>query len=266
MTALHHALRLAEAGIPVFPCNADKRPVTVRGFHDASTNAAEVREMFGRPGAVLVAIPTGSASGIVVLDGDRKATADGMATLRRWSQEGRLPKTRVHMTRRGGVHLLFRHDPAHPLKSSQSKLAPAVDTRGEGGYAIWWPAAGGTVLRGVTLNALPMAPAWVAEALAEPPGGRGPMPRNDMCAGYNAPTEARLAAMVRLAAMAPEGQRNSVLYWASRRCAEMVTEGVLAPAPAEAVLVAAGRHAGLSEREATATTRSGLNAGGGNGR
>ena len=83
MNAFQHALRLADAGIPVF---ADKRPVTARGFHDASTDPAALRAMFGWPGAVLAAIPTGAVSGIVVLDGDRTANADGVAMLRRWMQ------------------------------------------------------------------------------------------------------------------------------------------------------------------------------------
>jgi hypothetical protein len=261
MSALHHALRLAEAGIPVFACNADKRPVTARGFHDASADTDAVREMFGKPGAVLVAIPTGAASGVVVLDGDRKAAADGVATLRRWTQTGRLPKTRVHTTRRGGVHLLFRHDPAHPLKCGVSKLAPAVDTRGCGGYAIWWPAAGGAVLHEMPLARLPGLPGWVADAVA-PVTLRRELPALDPLAG----AEARLAAVVRKVATAAEGERNSLLFWGACRCAEMVAAGALDAGTASAVLATAARHIGLSEREAGATIRSGLGGGSSHGR
>ena len=264
---LASALALAAAGIPVFPCNAEKRPVTRRGFHAATTEAATLHRMFTTPGAVLIGVPTGAASGIVVIDGDVKPEANGRETLRRWTLAGRLPRTRAHETRRGGVHLLFRATPHHPLRCSQSRLAPAVDTRGDGGYFIWWPEAGGRVLHDMALDALPALPAWVAEAMAPPPAPPCPVPHNLACAGFNAPAEARLAALVRLAATAPEGQRNGRLYWSARRCAEMVAEGSLAPASAEAVLIAAGCHAGLTAREATATARSGLTAGGdGNGR
>lgn len=262
MTALHHALRLAEAGIPVFACNADKRPVTARGFHDASTDAAEVREMFGKQGAVLVAIPTGVTSGIVVLDGDRKAAADGVATLRHWTQAGRLPRTRVHMTQRGGVHLLYRHDPVHPLKCSVSKLAPAVDTRGCGGYAVWWPAAGGAVQHEMPLARLPALPGWVADAVAPDNTPRRSLAVLDPLAG----AEARLVAVVRKVATAVEGERNSLLFWGACRCAEMVSTGALDVGTASAVLTSAARHIGLSEHEAEATIRSGLAGGSTHGR
>jgi hypothetical protein len=262
MSALHHALRLADAGIPVFACNADKRPVTARGFHDASADTAEVREMFGKPGAVLVAIPTGAASGVVVLDGDQKAAADGVATLRHWTQSGRLPKTRVHTTRRGGVHLLFRHDPAHPLRCSVSKLALAVDTRGCGGYAVWWPAAGGAVLHEMPLARLPGLPGWVADEVAPDDTPRRSLAALDSLAG----AEARLTAVMRKVATAMEGERNSLLYWGACRCAEMVAAGALDAGTALAELMRAAVHLGLSEREAEATIRSGLGGGSADGR
>jgi hypothetical protein len=265
MTALHHALRLAEAGIPVFACAADKRPVTQHGFRDATTDLAKLRAMFTAPGAVLVAVPTGESSGVVVLDGDVTAEADGRATLRQWTVEGRLPWTRVHETRRGGVHLLFRRDPARPIRCSQGKLAPLVDVRGVGGYVVWWPGSGGVVLSGVPIGDLPELPAWVSDALAparEPAAEAPQRPRS----GHPDATEKRLEAVIKAAAQASEGSRNSLLFWASKRCAEMVAEGSLAAEAAKAALVEAGKHAGLSEREAKATVVSGLGDGGTHGR
>jgi hypothetical protein len=75
-------------------------------------------------------------SGLFVTDIDsgRHASAG------EWHQQN-LPRlqTRVHRTESGGLHLLFHHHPG--LRNSQSRLAHGVDTRGEGGYVIWWPAA-----------------------------------------------------------------------------------------------------------------------------
>jgi bifunctional DNA primase/polymerase-like protein len=38
------ALELAERGIQVFPCRADKRPACEHGFKDASTDPALIQE------------------------------------------------------------------------------------------------------------------------------------------------------------------------------------------------------------------------------
>ncbi len=38
------AFDLAQRGLPVFPCRADKRPITENGFHDATTDAETIRQ------------------------------------------------------------------------------------------------------------------------------------------------------------------------------------------------------------------------------
>jgi hypothetical protein len=77
-------------------------------------------------------MPTGEPSGISVLDVD----ADGLA----WFDAEQLPLTRMHQTRSGGLHLLFRH--AEGLRNSASAIAPGVDVRAEGGFVVWWPREG----------------------------------------------------------------------------------------------------------------------------
>ena len=71
-------------------------------------------------------------------------------------------QTRSHKTRSGGLHLLFRTDGS--VRNSAGLIAPGVDVRGEGGYAIWWPAHGLPVLDFVPLRALPYWPGWLVPA------------------------------------------------------------------------------------------------------
>jgi hypothetical protein len=114
------------AGLPIFPCNLTKEPLSVHGFKSARRGA----KWQGWP---LVGFPTGAASGIDVLDIDPTGV--------KWfgANFDALPQTRAHETQRG-LHLLFKHAPG--LRCSTSKVADGVDVRADGGYAIWWPATG----------------------------------------------------------------------------------------------------------------------------
>jgi hypothetical protein len=77
-------------------------------------------------------MPTGEPSGIAVLDIDVKGLA--------WFDARHLPLTRMHQTRSGGLHLLFRH--AEGLRNSASAIAPGIDVRASGGMVIYWPREG----------------------------------------------------------------------------------------------------------------------------
>jgi hypothetical protein len=72
------------------------------------------------------------------------------------------------------------------------------------------------------------------------------------------PDDQQLAALVRFTATAPEQQRNNRLFWAACRMAWMVNSKYLSESEAERLLVAAAKHAGLTESEACKTARSGL--------
>ena len=99
-------------------------------------------------------MPCGAASGIDILDIDPKH--DGLAW---WEKhQASVPTTRVHRTRSGGLHVLFRAYPS--VRNSQSIIARGVDTRGVGGYMIYWPAHGCEVI-----SAAPIVPwpAWLLE-------------------------------------------------------------------------------------------------------
>jgi hypothetical protein len=136
MTApLSAALDLAARGFAVFPCLPSKAPATPHGHLDARNDPAAVRELWRRWPAPLIGMPTGNRNGFDVLDVDPRHGGDAWHDAHR----DRLPPTRVHETRSGGLHILFRHHEG--VRNSAGKVAPGIDVRGEGGFIIWWPAA-----------------------------------------------------------------------------------------------------------------------------
>src|SRR5262249_15485717 len=150
----------------------------------------------------------------------------------------RLPQTRCHRTRSGGLHLLFRHTAG--MRCTTGKITPGIDTRGDGGYIIWWPAAGLPVL-----NDTSPAP-WPAGLLAQLQA-----PPEISCKQRTVfmPDERALGGLVRVVAGAPEGQRNNLAFWAACRAGEMARSGFIGLETAAAVIAAAAMRAGLSQRE-----------------
>ena len=131
------------ANLPIFPCALDKKPLVDGGFKSARRGA-------NTKGWPLVGFATGAVSGIDVLDVD--PTGDDWYGQKLWA----LPQTRAHQTQRG-LHLLFKHAPG--LRCSTSRIAPGVDVKADGGYAIFWPR------QGLAVKDLPLAewPGWLLE-------------------------------------------------------------------------------------------------------
>lgn len=243
---LAEALALAERGLLVFPCSDSKRPTCPHGFHDASSDPATVRALWrARPGA-LIGVPTGAVTGIFVLDIDSAKHESAEEWFERHAPS--LPETRSHRTRSGGLHLLFKHRGG--LRNSQAKLALGVDTRGDGGSAIWWPAV---IEHGHHRAPLADIPDWLAEALTPPPPEARPVverPRTPAAA------RAKIEGIVGTVAAAREGQRNGLAYWGACRLAELVRQAVVSHGDAIALAVEAARQAGLPLKEAERTVAS----------
>jgi hypothetical protein len=248
--ALSAALELAAAGVAVFPCLADKRPATPHGFKDATGDPDKLRALRSQYPGALVGVPTGAVSGLDALDLDVKhaeATAWWRQHCRRFQQ------TRIHQTRSGGLHLLFKHDDT--MRCSAGKIAVGVDTRASGGYVIWWPAAGLPVIS----HAPPAPwPGWILTTFR-------PRPQPQSASIVRVPDERFLVKLVQMVAGATEGERNSLTFWAACRAGEMVAEGLLSADTAVAVIAEAATRCGLLRAEAEKTARSGVSAGGGRG-
>ena len=130
------ALALAESGFHVFPCRPrDKRPATANGLKDATTDPDVIQAWWRQQPDNNIAIATGAASGIFVVDIDG---LDAEAALRRLEVEhGALPATVEAITARGR-HVYFK-SPREPVRNSAGKIGTHIDVRGDGGYVICPP-------------------------------------------------------------------------------------------------------------------------------
>ena len=138
------ALRYARRGWRVFPCQwrgaRRKQPLTKRGFYDASSDPAQIREWWERSPHALIGSPTGRLTGFVVLDVDSKrAGATGFDTLAELGF-AMLPETPMAHTASGGLHLYFEPPDRIEIRNTAGAygagIGPQLDWRGEGGSII----------------------------------------------------------------------------------------------------------------------------------
>jgi hypothetical protein len=270
LTAEAAARRYMSLGWPVFVLGRSKRPVanchpchtagrdhdkaaceclTCHGFYAATTDPARLAAMLRKVPGGLLAIRTGRASGLCVVDIDPRNGGQLDRTL--------MTPTATVATGGGGWHLYYRH-PGGPTVPALPGRA-GVDIKGDGGYVAAPPSVhpgtgrryrwvGGRgvaemppALRAALTPPDPPAPAAPAVALHGPVRPRG-------AGGISSPP-ALLAALLRAVQNAPEGRRRATLYGAARGAARMVAAGALTEADARAALTAAGTAASQTPRE-----------------
>lgn len=129
-------------------CSAGKHPLTTHGVNDATADVDRITAIWQAHPRANIAIATGAASGVVVLDIDpRNGGNDTLDTLE--DQFGRLPETTASDTGGGGRHLFFRcpvRDDGTPVPL-RAKLGPGVELQRDGQYLVAVPsghATGGT--------------------------------------------------------------------------------------------------------------------------
>lgn len=133
-----YALAYAKMGMAVFPLiPKNKKPVTANGFHDATTDPAQIEKWWGANPNYNIGIATGQMSGglvVIDLDIDDEKGKYGNETLREWEADhGQLPDTCRTITGRGGYHLLYRVNREVSCSINEDM---AVDIRGDGGYFV----------------------------------------------------------------------------------------------------------------------------------
>jgi hypothetical protein len=235
------ALQLAAKGQPVFPCGENKAPLTLHGFKDSTIDPDTIRAWWTQRPDALIGAPTGIK--FVVLDADLQ-----YAEAQQWYGGANLPLTRKHVTRSGGRHLLFQ--PCEKFKCSAGKVWPHIDTRGTGGYVIWWP---GEQLEVLHADALAPVPEWILARLRVEPASTPPSRREPLSSQQ---AERKIDGIVRTIVHAREGQRNQIAFWGACRLAEMVGQTALSQTDAISIAVEAARRAGLPHHEAMRTARS----------
>jgi hypothetical protein len=158
MTSLLEAAKAyAARGWAVFPLRpGTKLPATTHGCKDASTDPYVINTWWTQNPEYGIGLATGSASGLVVLDFDKKT--GGLET---WDQlSSDLPTTMTVATQNGGAHLYFAS--AESSIRNKAGLLPGMDIRGEGGYVVAPPTPGYSLVDGAPLVGLPF---WLSERL-----------------------------------------------------------------------------------------------------
>lgn len=244
---------------PVFPClPGSKRPATTNGFHDATRDPQQIRAWWHAEPERNVAMPTGEASGVFVVDVDGE---DGLAALTEFA--GRVPATLTQATPSGGFHLLFCHHGQTP--NTARKLGPQLDTRGDGGYVLLTPSrVNGCEYRWVTRGEPAAQPGWLLRLTRTPPpkGARtGPPTAEDgNLDGY---VKAAVADECdQLSVMPPASGRNQRLNVAAGKLGQLVAVAALDSESVYDHLLAACEANGLlredGERACRKTIASGL--------
>ena len=153
------ARRYGEQDLPIFPCrntpndpDNHKRPLTLHGFLDATTNTEVIDYWWTKWPDALIGMPTGSLTGIAVLDLDVKKGKNGLAIVADWE----IRSSVIARTQSGGAHLYFSAAGAPHCTTDQ--IALGVDTRGQGGYVIVPPSTGYRWINGHDFTKLPPWP------------------------------------------------------------------------------------------------------------
>lgn len=250
------AREFAAAGVPVFPCTSyGKRPATEHGFHDATTNLDQIEAWWRQSPGANIGVPTGAASGAVVVDVDVHGPVDGRASFDRAHRAGLVHGWELLVrTPTGGMHAYYPATPGSEQRSWQAARAGS-DFRGDGGYIIVPPSTcsiEGTT-SGYQVEQVNTGPARVLDAqrlrdFLDP----HPTPSRPASGGVDRDADVDVSRLAAWVAARGEGERNRGLFWAACRLAE----NGLPASDALDVLTAAASHAGLAEREIVTTVRS----------
>jgi len=249
------AYRYAEAGIPVFPCvTGGKRPLTKRGFHEASAEPRQVARWWARWPRANIGMPTGQISGLEVVDVDVHGAIRGFAAFELARREGLTDRWAAFIrTPSGGVHAYYPADPELVQPSWQVARA-GIDFRGSGGYVIVPPSI-------IVADAGPSAYALIGSGRGDavPVDARAlrqfldPRPARPMPVIPVERTDGvDVERIARWVGMRGEGERNRGLFWASCR----LIEAGIPPDRVRAALGPAAERAGLPAPEIETTIRS----------
>ena len=248
--ALEIAIKIANGGLPCFPCQDSKAPTCPGGWKRATKNIDELRDLWNRYPGTLVGVPTGVITGFHALDIDPRHGGDTWYA----NNAQNLVPTWTQRTRSGGLHLLFKQRDGIGL--SAGKIAPGVDVRGDGGYIIAWWAHDYPIIDGSPIAAWPE---WLAEKIISPLPNLNAIRPTKYGNSY---VQGALNNAIQTMAGAVEGSRNQTLNNQALALGRFVSTGDLNIHQIIATLLPPALSAGLDHREIIKTIASALCASG----
>ncbi|MDM4721328.1 bifunctional DNA primase/polymerase [Micromonospora sp. WMMA1363] len=278
------AIDYAAHGWPVFMLARSKRPLagcercddkrgydghdrdacpclTCHGFYAATTDPDRITAMVDAAPRGQLALRTGTASDVVVLDVDpRNGGRRGLATL---VADGLVPRTAYVITGSDGLHLFYRH-PGTPLAAKVPGV-PGIDIKTDGGYVVLPPSIHQRTGRPYRwadrgpVQEMPPALATVCQPAPPPTIPTTPTPPvSTRSAGGISHPDLLLASHLDAVARAPEGHRRTTLYGASRGVARMILAHAINKDDGIAALTTTGRNADQTDRDIRAAIRGGF--------
>lgn len=257
MSLLDEALNYAAEGFPVFPlAQGTKIPAAgSHGYKDATTDETQILEWWRYNPRFNVAVSTGSASGLFVVDVDKQH--GGFESMRALiERHGPLPLTRRCLTPSGGCHIWFRYPGREVEVPSRTGLVGVgIDTKANragitappsristGAY-VWLPDYGHAVVD---------APEWLVEAaIPRPVDVRPRVACVSSIGSYTRTVFNQEIDKVRCSV----GQRNEALSRSAYHIGKLVNAGMIQWATAFDSLLDAARCVGLPDHEARYTIR-----------
>jgi len=195
---LDAALIFGKYSVPIFPVDhRNKRPIPKRdpdptgkhprgiprtgGFYKATCDPLIITHWWKTNSSALIAVPTGSRSGIWCVDVD--TGEEHVSGIDEWNAllaQHEPFETREHRSATGGPHVLFAWQEAQQIGCSKGALKDlSLSIKGEGGYVVLPPSVRKGRAYSVFRDAIPiLAPQWlVDQILDEGEGKPKPKPR-----------------------------------------------------------------------------------------
>jgi hypothetical protein len=281
---LHAALSYIARGWLVFVLSASKAPVAnceqcaaehvtprqmeacrclcCHGFYAATLVPDRVAEMIRLHPRGLLAVRAGAPSGIAVADVDRR----GIPAMRKFVDDGLLPRTVAAQTGGGGYHFVYTH-PGVKIRSGANKYEPGIDSKADGGYIVVAPSVHPQTgrpyhwLSPFADELTPLPQHWV-DILREPePRPSGPVRVPARTGSRYAEAALRDELDKLMALEGTEGTRNDELNRSAFALGQLAGGGALDREGTIALLEKAGERIGLRAGEVRLTVASGMRAG-----
>jgi hypothetical protein len=253
------ALSYVDLGARVFPCKADKSPLTRHGLKDASSDPAVILAWWSHWPHADIGLAVSSS--FIVIDVDRKRNQNGFKDfLELEGREAFDVRTPIASTVSGGAHIFYRAD-GRQYRNGVQIGGASIDLRAPGGYVIA-PAGAQSGRAWIRPPTGPWAPApdWLKREY-EARAARETACQNPDIAGFEADLLSALGANGRyrgdtpkgIGALkgvcqdivdAPRGSRDTILTAKFYKIGALIAEGELGAHAAQAVL-----EAGLAMRD-----------------